>query len=76
MDKYISTKTVYKNGTYKVVGESCDDAYKLVMIREVFGADVRIVEAYSDEEEPMMDVAEKAFLVKDGKIQPYRKSAT
>lgn len=75
MDRYISTKTVYKGGTYKIVGESCDEENKLAMIREVYGDDVRIVEAYSDEEEPMLDVAEKAFLVKDGVISPYQKKA-
>ena len=45
------------------------------MIREVYGDDVRILEAYSDEPEPILDVAEKAFMVDDGKIRPYKKVA-
>jgi phosphoserine phosphatase len=73
MDRYISTKTVYKGGTYKIVGESCDDTYKLVLIREVYGDDVRILEAYSDQAEPMLDAAEKPFMVENGKIRPYVK---
>lgn len=75
MDRYISTKTVYKGGTYKIVGRSCDDEHKLTMIREVYGNDVRILEAYSDQAEPIMNEAEQAFLVKNGNIVPYRKIA-
>ncbi len=76
MDCYIASKTVYKGGTYKIVGKSCDGAHKLTMLREAYGADVRIVEAYSDQAEPMLDAAERAFLVKDGIPEPYRKDAT
>lgn len=74
MDRYISTKTVYKGGTYKIVGKACNDTHKLTMLREVYGDDVRIVEAYSDEPEPMLDVAEKAFMVEDGVIRPHVKA--
>ena len=74
MDRYISTKTVWRKGKYHIVGESCDDAEKLNMIREVYGDDVRIVEAYSDEPEPLLDAAEKGFMVEDGVIRPYQKS--
>lgn len=70
MDRYIASKTVYKGGTYKIVGKSCDGAHKLTMIQEVYGEDVQILEAYSDEAEPVLDAAEKAFLVTDGVIQP------
>jgi phosphoserine phosphatase len=73
MDRYIATKTVYKGGTYKIVGESCNDVHKLTMLREVYGPDVRILEAYSDQDEPMLQVAERAFMVKDGVITPFVK---
>jgi phosphoserine phosphatase len=74
MDRYIASKTVYRGGTYKIVGKSCGGAHKLTMLREVYGNDVRIVEAYSDQEEPLLDAAEKAFLIQDGVITPYLKA--
>lgn len=73
MDSYIASKTVYKGGTYKIVGKSCDGAHKLTMVKEVYGDDVQIIEAYSDEAEPVLDAAEKAFQVVDGMIRPYHK---
>ncbi len=75
MDRYIATKTVYRGGTYNIVGKSCGGEEKLVMLREVYGNDVRIIEAYSDEAEPLLDAAEKAFFIQDGVITPYTKQA-
>jgi len=72
-DDFYGTNTIYKNGTYLIEGVACKGEEKLRRLNLHFGqAPYRIVEAYSDEEEPILDEAEKAFLVKsDGSIHPY-----
>lgn len=75
MDQYIASKTVYKGGTYKIVGKSCDGPHKLQMIQDVYGAEVQIIEAYSDEAEEVLQVADKPFLLVDGVITPFQKES-
>ena len=36
--------------------------------------DFHLIEAYSDDKEPILDLADKGFYVEDGKVMPYKKS--
>lgn len=72
IDGFAGTRVHYENGTYKVIGRACKDEEKLDRIKAHFdGKPYRIVEAYSDSKEAILDKAEKAFLIKDDKIIPY-----
>jgi phosphoserine phosphatase len=72
IDGFAGTKVRYVNNTYKVIGKACKEEEKLKRISEFYkDQDFRIVEAYSDSKEDILDKAEKAFLVKDGEIIPY-----
>ncbi|MFD2515413.1 HAD-IB family phosphatase [Pontibacter locisalis] len=73
VDYFAGTETRYENGTYKVIGKACKDEEKLVRINKDFaGKPFRIIEAYSDSKEAILDKADKAFLVEDKKIKPYQ----
>lgn len=74
-DESFFTQVRYTNKTYKVVGEACKGEEKIRSITEYFGAEsFRVVEAYSDDPEPILDMADQAYLVKeDGEIVPYQK---
>jgi phosphoserine phosphatase len=72
VDWWASTKTEYKNGTYKLKGKACKDEEKTRLLEEHYGnRPFRLVETYSDQEEDLFKLADKAFLVKDGKIVPW-----
>lgn len=68
------TQVNYENGTYLVQGMACKDEEKLKRLDKHFdGKPYKVIEAYSDSEEAILDKAEKAFLVENGKISPYKK---
>lgn len=70
----LGTVVKYENNTYKVQGLACKDEEKLARLDKHFkGRPYRIIEAYSDSKEPILDKAEKSFLIKDGVITPYVK---
>jgi HAD superfamily phosphoserine phosphatase-like hydrolase len=71
IDVVIGTKASYQNTTYIVEGKACKDEEKIRRLQECFGAPIQIVEAWSDSCENILDHAEKAWLVKDGKLRPY-----
>ena len=72
-DEYFCTQVRYTNKTYKVIGEACKEEEKIRRIEEHFGkGNFQVVEAYSDDPEAVLDLADKAFLVEDGNIEPYR----
>jgi len=72
IDGLAGTIVKYENDTYKVQGEACKKEEKLRRIKEHYkGKPFKIVEAYSDSKEAILDEAEKAFLVEDGEISPY-----
>ncbi|WP_266205948.1 HAD family hydrolase [Pontibacter kalidii] len=75
VDGFAGTEVKYEGGTYKVVGEACKEEEKLRRISSHFQKrKFRIVEAYSDSKEAILDEADKAFLVADdGKVSPYQK---
>jgi HAD superfamily phosphoserine phosphatase-like hydrolase len=74
IDGFAGTQVKYDGHTYKVQGKACKDEEKLKrMDKFLDGQTYTIVEAYSDSKENILDEAEKAFLVEDGKIKPYKK---
>lgn len=74
IDALFGTKVNYTDNTYLVDGKACKAEEKIARLDEHFkGKSYKIVEAYSDDKEEILDEAEKAFLVKDGRIVPYTK---
>jgi phosphoserine phosphatase len=70
----VGTRVKYTGETYEVIGKACKDEEKLKRLGELLeGKPYRIIEAYSDSEEDILDRAEKAFLVKGGKLKPYER---
>lgn len=75
IDGLVGTQVEYDGETYKVKGEACKEEEKIKRIKKLLnGKAFRIVEAYSDSKEVILDQAEKAFLIKDKKILPYNGS--
>lgn len=72
VDGFAGTKVNYVNNTYLVEGEACKDGEKLRRLEKHFGKSVKIVEAYSDSKEEILNKADRAFLVKKGILTPYR----
>ncbi len=72
IDGLVGTKVEYDGKTYKVIGKACKEEEKIIKLEELLdGKPYRIVEAYSDSKEVILDKAEKAFLIKDKAILPY-----
>ncbi len=75
IDALLGTITKYKDGKYEIVGEACKDEEKIKRLQEYMGnQDFHLIEAYSDDKEPILDLADKAFYVKDGKVMPHKKT--
>lgn len=73
IDGLVGTIVKYDEQTYKVVGEACKDDEKIKRIDKLLnGKPYRIVEAYSDSKEDILDKADKAFYIKDKAILPYK----
>ncbi|WP_299704069.1 HAD family hydrolase [uncultured Pontibacter sp.] len=70
VDLYFGTQTMYDGETYIVEGKACKDEEKIKRLDKHFnGKPYRIVEAYSDNKENILDEADRAWLVKDdGKL--------
>lgn len=74
IDGFAGTQVKYEEGTYKVQGKACKDEEKVCRMENHFNEKpFRIIEAYSDSKEAILEEAEKAFLLKDGKIEPYKR---
>lgn len=66
IEAYFGTQTRYTNDTYLIDGKACKAEEKIKRLDEHFnGRPYRIVEAYSDSKENILDEADKAWLVKD-----------
>ena len=73
VDGFAGTKTRYDGKTYLVEGKACKDEEKIRRLDTHYnGKKYTILEAYSDSKEIILDKAKKAFLVKDGKLRPYK----
>jgi len=74
IDGFAGTVVHYEGHTYKVDGKACKDEEKVCRMEEHFkGKPFRVIEAYSDSKEAILEEAEKSFLLKDGKIEPYNR---
>lgn len=72
IDGLVGTQVKYNGRTYIVQGEACKGGEKIQRLEELLeGRRYRLIEAYSDSKEEILDEAEKAFLIKDGKILSY-----
>ena len=75
VDQCMGTKAAYEGDTYKVKGEACKDKEKTRRLKEYMAdKEFTLVETYSDEEEDLFKLAQKAFLVEDGKVIPYQQN--
>lgn len=73
VEAFAGTRVSYNGHTYLTVGEACKAEEKIVRIEEYMGSKpYRLVEAYSDSKEEILDNADVAFLLKNGKIVPYQ----
>jgi len=72
VDEYFCTQVRYTNKTYEVIGQACKKEEKIRRIEDHFGkGNFQVVEAYSDDPEAVLDLADEAFLVKNGHIETY-----
>ena len=75
IDGLVGTQVEYDGETYRVKGKACKEEEKITRIEKMLnGKPFKIVEAYSDSKEIILDRAEKAYLIKDKKILPYKGS--
>lgn len=75
IDGFAGTKVKYNGHSYVAEGLACKGEEKIVRLEKFLnGKPYRIIEAYSDSKEEILDRAEKAFLVKNGKISAYKSS--
>ena len=68
------TRTTYEDDTYKVIGEACNGEEKVKRLKEVAPSDYVLLEAYSDDKEPILFEAKEPYFVKDGEIIPLTDS--
>ncbi len=74
VDGFAGTKARFTGQTYVIEGRACKDEEKTRRLEEHYqGKPFTITEAYSDKKEDMFDQTEKPFLVKKGKLVPYKK---
>ncbi|MDN3724399.1 HAD family hydrolase [Aequorivita sp. SDUM287046] len=66
--KVIGTKAEYRDGTYKVIGEACNGEEKIKRLNAEIKEDYEIIEAYSDEKEPILFKAKKGYYIDGEKI--------
>lgn len=72
IDGLVGTRVEYIGQTYKVVGKACKEEEKITRIEQLLdGKPYKIMEAYSDSKEVILDRAEKAFYIKGKAILPY-----
>lgn len=71
IDAFAGTQVRYEGHTYLVDGLACKEEEKINRLeKHLNGKPYRIIEAYSDSREEILNRAEKAFLLKDGEIVP------
>ncbi len=70
VDAHLSTRVAYRQSTYEIIGEANKDGEKIRRLNEhLDGQAYQVVEAYSDEKEAILDLAEQAYLIEeDGTI--------
>lgn len=74
IDGLVGTQAHYDGHTYKVEGKACKGEEKLVRLGKLLkNQPYRIIEAYSDSKEEILEKAEKAYLLDNGEIRPFKK---
>lgn len=75
IDAFAGTRVRYDGHTYRAEGLACKAEEKIARLEKFLdGKPYKIIEAYSDSKEEILDEAEKAFLIEDGKILAYKGS--
>lgn len=75
INAFAGTRVKYDGHTYITEGLACKAEEKIARLEKYLGGKpYKIVEAYSDSKEEILDEAEKAFLIENGKISPYQGS--
>lgn len=73
INAFAGTKVKYNGHTYLADGLACKEEEKIARLEKYLeGKPYRIIEAYSDSKEEILNRAEKAFLLEDGEIIPYQ----
>jgi phosphoserine phosphatase len=73
VDAWMATQTHYSKGSYKIKGKALKDEEKVRRLNKHFaGKPYTLVETYSDKEEVLFKLAEKAYLMKQGKPILYK----
>lgn len=71
-DAWIATRTQYSSGSYHIMGKACKDEEKIRRLEQVlYPSPFRVVESYSDKKEPVLEIAEQAFLLHNKEIIPF-----
>ena len=65
----MGTRTEYVDGNYKVIGEACNDEEKVRRLEEAVGKDYKLLEAYSDDKEEILYIAEKGYFLDGDHIE-------
>ena len=65
----MGTRTEYVDGNYKVIGEACNDEEKVRRLEEAVGKDYKLLEAYSDDKEEILSIAEKGYFLDGDHIE-------
>lgn len=69
-DAWLTTRTQYINGRYKVMGKACKDEEKIKRLNQlIHPRPYQIVEAYSDKKEAILEAAKSPFLIENGNIR-------
>lgn len=77
IDGFAGTQVRYVDKTYLVEGRACKGGEKITRLeRFLKGRPYRIIEAYSDSKEEILEKAEHAYLIKNGSISAYQGSTT
>lgn len=68
-DHWIATRTQYSRKSYKIIGKACKDQEKIRQLNRHFHPrSYELIESYSDKKEPVLEAAQKRFLLKENQI--------
>lgn len=70
-DIWLATRTQYVEGRYKIAGKACKGDEKIRRLNQQIHPQAYLIShAYSDQKEAILQVAENAFLIREGKPVP------
>lgn len=59
----LGTRTEYIDGNYKIIGKACNDGEKIRRLKEAINGEFNFLEAYSDDKEEILFLAEKGYFL-------------